>query len=687
MSGALFFSENILYTSNTMFNDSPVSKIKDRLDIVDVIGGYMKIQKAGINYKGRCPFHNEKTPSFFVSPDRQIWHCFGCAKGGDMFEFVKEIEGVEFPEALRMLANKAGVQLESRRTYVSEGVADVKTKLYEISELATKFFQKQFQSAAGTRALAYLHDRGLTDGTIAEFRLGFAPQDWEALSKYIVSCGYTEQEAVDAGLAIRRDESKGRGRGIYDRFRSRIMFPIFDISGQTVGFTGRIFESSPSGQEGAGDKPLDQEGPVMAKYVNTPGTLIYDKSRVLYGLSKAKLDIRKADACILVEGNMDALMSYQAGVRNVVASSGTALTPHHLRLLQRYTKHLGFCFDTDQAGAMATRRGIGLALAQQFNISVIELRDPECKDPADFVKKHGPIWSDVVGAAKPVVDYYFDLARASYNPTSAESKKQVLAAVAPFVKRLPSSVERAHWVSQLAMLLQAPEQAITADVMSFKDDLDAYASTADVLTPAPASAAPKPKAAPPDLANEALLSVAITRPSLFRTELAELPYEVLNARTAGILRRLAQASEPFSFKDFVTQFEEEDGLHLEFAHLRSQELWHDFRDQDLQAEFHTLLNALRRRAINARLTTLQFDIRQAEQAADAARIRELAQEFNSLANQLTLTHINFTSHGNQKESFQKNGQETNPAGQIKAAAEETRQEGVNQETSRADAAE
>ncbi|HVZ11365.1 MAG TPA: DNA primase [Candidatus Paceibacterota bacterium] len=665
-----------------MISDSPVSKIKDRLDIVDVIGGYMKIQKAGINYKGRCPFHNEKTPSFFVSPDRQIWHCFGCAKGGDIFEFVKEIEGVEFPEALRILANKAGIQLENRRAFVPEGAADAKTKLYEISELATKFFQKQFQSTAGKKALAYLHDRGLTDETIAEFRLGFAPQDWEAISKYIVSCGYTEQEVVDAGLAIRRDESKGRGRGIYDRFRSRIMFPIFDISGQTVGFTGRIFESSPSGQEGAGDKPLDQDGPVMAKYVNTPGTLIYDKSRVLYGLSKAKLDIRKADACILVEGNMDALMSYQAGARNVVASSGTALTPHHLRLLQRYTKHLGFCFDTDQAGAMATRRGIGLALAQQFNISVIELRDPECKDPADFVKKYGSVWTDVVGAAKPVIDYYFDLARASYNPASAESKKQVLAAVAPFVKRLPSSVERAHWISQLAMLLQAPAPAITADVLAFKDDLDAYASAADAPSPVSAvsAVAPAPKVAPPDLANEALLSVAITRPSVFRAELAELPYEILNVRTADILRRLAQAPEPFSFKDFVAQFEEEDALHLEFAYLRSQELWHDFRDQDLYAEFHTLLNVLRRRAINARLTTLQFDIRQAEQSADSARIRELAQEFNSLAHQLTLTHINFTSHGNQKESFQKIGQETSSSGQTQAAAQEAGQESASQET-------
>src|SRR3989344_4913043 len=221
-----------------------VSKIKDRLDIVEVVGSYVKLQKAGINYKGRCPFHNEKTPSFFVTPERQIWHCFGCAKGGDMFEFVKEIEGVEFPEALRILAAKAGIELESfdklkTGDYVTR---DAKTKLYEICELANKFFEKQFQSTAGKKAYEYLIDRGLTAATIKDFRLGFAPNDWEALSDFLKIKGYSDKEIIETGLAIKRDVTKGRGEGIYDRFRSRIIFPIFDISGQTIGFTGRVFE-------------------------------------------------------------------------------------------------------------------------------------------------------------------------------------------------------------------------------------------------------------------------------------------------------------------------------------------------------------------------------------------------------------------------------------------------------------
>ena len=204
-----------------------VSKIKDRLDVIDVISGYLKLQKAGINFKARCPFHNEKTPSFVVSPERQVWHCFGCSKGGDMFTFIQDIEGVEFPEALRVLAAKAGIELDlSARDRSAFGGKDDKTKLYEICESATKFFEKQFLSSTGKLALAYLKKRGVVDSTIKEFRLGFAPNDWNALGIFLKNFGYNDSEIVDAGLAIKRNE----GSGVYDRFRSRIMFPIFYLN-------------------------------------------------------------------------------------------------------------------------------------------------------------------------------------------------------------------------------------------------------------------------------------------------------------------------------------------------------------------------------------------------------------------------------------------------------------------------
>jgi len=639
-----------------------IGKIKDRLDIVDVISGYLKVQKAGVNYKARCPFHNEKTPSFFITPERQIWHCFGCAKGGDMFEFVKEIEGVEFTEALKILAAKAGIELPQYQPAGDYGAKDVKIKLYEICELSTKFFEKQFQSPAGKKALQYLTDRGTQAEIIKEFRLGFAPNDWESLSIFLKLKGYTEKEIVDAGLAIQRDATKGRGPGIYDRFRSRIIFSIFDISGQTVGFTGRVFE--------AGDKPIDSAGEGMAKYINTPGTLIYDKSRVLYGLSKAKLEIKRADQCILVEGNMDALMSYQAGVQNVVATSGTALTPHHLRLLQRYTKNLGFCFDTDQAGAAATKRGIGLALAGQFNIRVLELADSECKDPADYVKKHGAGWIDAVSSAKPVIDYYFDRARAAYNPTSAESKKSIIAAVAPFVKRLVSNVERSHWVGQLAALLRAPEQAIASDIASFKDDLDAYIEQSKETVSVPMAVKAPPLVRDlPDIMNEALLSVVLKNPELFKDDLSAVPYELLHQQTSETLHRIQGMPQPFVFADLVTGRTETETLPLEFAHLRSQELWKDFSEEQLRAEFQVLVGAIRRRAINARLTELQFDVREAENSKNISQLDALSREFQELVQQLSTSY----NPNAQKEITQEVSQKENSQEKVSSSSQEISQ--------------
>src|SRR3989344_7103831 len=251
-----------------------ISKIKDRLDVVDIISGYLKVQKAGMNFKARCPFHNEKTPSFYISPERQIWHCFGCSKGGDIFGFIKDIEGVEFPEALRILAQKAGIELEHQ----SPGVKNEKTQLLNIVESAARFFEKQlWGSGYGRQALEYLTQRGLKEETIKEFRLGYAPNDWYSLNKFLLSLGFSKKEIVDAGLSFQKE---GRSE-IYDRFRSRIMFPIADLNGAIVGFTGRIF---PAAEVAKGVEPQAQ----VAKYINTPQTATYDKSRVLYGLNKAK---------------------------------------------------------------------------------------------------------------------------------------------------------------------------------------------------------------------------------------------------------------------------------------------------------------------------------------------------------------------------------------------------------------
>ena len=593
-----------------------VSKIKDRLDVVDVISGYLKLQKAGMNFKARCPFHNEKTPSFVVSPERQVWHCFGCSKGGDIFSFIQDIEGVEFPEALRVLAAKAGIELDS----FNPAIKDDKARLYEVCETATKFFEKQFHSNIGKLALEYLKNRGVVDSTIQEFRLGFAPNDWNALGTFLKNCGYSENEIVEAGLAIKRND----GSGVYDRFRSRITFPIFDLNGQVVGFTGRIFAES-------SEALAKEEG--QAKYINTPQTRIYDKGRILYGLNKAKMDIKQTDRCVLVEGNMDALMSYQAGVKNVVASSGTALTLNHLTLLHRYTTNLDFCFDTDQAGARATRRGIGLALSQNFNIKVIEISDKECKDPADLVRKNTEEWSKMVGEAKPVIEFYFNKAKVGFDPSSADSKKSVISALAPFLKRLTSQVEKAHWLTQLAFFLRAKEEAIEADINVAKDDLEIYNRESNVsdrplrsegdeiLSPTGRS----------DQLNETLLSLVMKDPIFFKNDLKNINSELLDPHTAEAIIKLTAINSD-NITDLLKDFRDKNQSYkLEFAYIKSQEFWKDSKDEELKIEFNNLINKLEERHLRTKLEKIGFEMRVGD---DKEKKLVLAVEANKILNRL-----------------------------------------------------
>ncbi len=591
--------------------DDNISQVKERLSVVDVISGYIKVHKAGANFKARCPFHNEKTPSFYISPERQIWHCFGCQKGGDIFGFVKEIEGVEFPEALRILAQKAGVQLKS----FDPTTTDAKSALHEICETAARFFEKQLhQSTTGKKALTYLKDRGLNDSEIKEFRLGFAPDDWHALSNFLRDCGFKEQDIIDSGMSIKREGNSD----MHDRFRSRIIFPIADLNDQVVGFTGRVF----------GDNhPAD-----VGKYINSPQTLIYDKSGVLYGLNKAKVDVRKSDRCLLVEGNIDVIMSYQAGVKNVAGTSGTALTPSHLQLLQRYTNNLDFCFDTDQAGLVATRRGIGLALSQNFNIKIVHLQAPDCKDPADYVQKYGQKWQGVVETAKPVIDFYFDKLRAELDLTSVQGKKAIIANLGPLIKRLASNVEKSHWVSKLAAVLKTKESAVEADILMVKDDLEVHSYSqpeSSIKNERP------PLVVTEDMLFEALLAVIVKNPSLFRHELKELDPVLLGTWGKIVLTELNKnKSDKLDFNSLVKKFDEEARMKLEFAYLKSQELLKDFTDDELKAEFNMILNKLEHRDVSAQLAILEFDIKTAEGSSDKTKLGALLTKFNNLAEKL-----------------------------------------------------
>lgn len=427
---------------------STVEQIKSRLNIVDVVQGYLKLQKAGSNLKANCPFHAEKTPSFFVSPARESWHCFGCGKGGDMFSFVMEIEGADFVEALKILAGKAGVEL--KQTDYKE--KNEKVRLLQLMEDAKGYYESELKK--NSSVIEYLKKRGLKGETAKSFGIGFAPDGWRNLYDFLKSKGYSEPEMEKAGMVIRSSKPlsgfQSFNQSYYDRFRSRIMFPIANGSGEIVGFSGRIFGQE---KESGGSHDYQQAG----KYINTPQTILYDKSRVLYGFDKAKNDIRKKDFCILVEGQMDAAMSHQIGLSNTVAVSGTALTTEHLKLIKRLTQKIVAAFDNDKAGLGAAERGINLALAEGFEVKVAV--SPAGKDPADAALENPNALIEAVGKAKNFIEFYLEI---------FPDRKGVESKVLPHILSLPSDIEKAQWVKKIAYKLSVGEEAVLAELKKTK---------------------------------------------------------------------------------------------------------------------------------------------------------------------------------------------------------------------------
>ena len=433
-----------------------VDEIKARLDILDVISTYVPLKKAGRNYKALCPFHTEKTPSFFVFPETQTWHCFGaCGTGGDVFSFVMKYENLDFGEALRLLAEKAGVALEPPRQRDVEQQKHLE-KLFDLHAAAAAYFHEILvRSPKGEAGRAYAARRGLSAETIQKFQLGFAVDSWRALSDHLLKRGYTRQDLLDAGLIIARQDG-----GYYDRFRDRFMIPIRDIHGRVIGFGGRIV--------GQGEP----------KYLNSPQTPLFNKSHVLFGIDLAKGAIRAKGYAVIVEGYMDVLQAHQAKIGNVVASMGTSLTEHQLRLLKRMTKRYILALDPDTAGDQGTLRG--LAVARQTldqAVPIITSRGwiryesrlgadirimtlPEGQDPDDLIRDAPERWEQLVQAAIPVVDYYFQVTVASLDLNTAKGKSEAVRRLTPILSEISDEVERTHYIQKLARLVRTDELTI-----------------------------------------------------------------------------------------------------------------------------------------------------------------------------------------------------------------------------------
>lgn len=468
-----------------------IDEIKSRIDIVSLISEYIQLKPAGTNFKALCPFHQEKTPSFFVSPERQTWHCFGCGKGGSIFDFIMEQEGIEFPESLRILAKKAGVVLQREDPQITSQ----KTKLLDVCFQAAQFFhQILLKSPLGEIARKYLKERGVSSEIIKEFQLGYAPNSWNALSKFLQQKGFKPAEILASGLVVQKQASDIQLPAsdvrhptsdirFYDRFRNRLMFPLSDVHGNIIGFTGRILDYPISDiRHPISDiqyptsniqyLPTSNLQPPTSKYINTPQTLIYNKSQILYGLDKAKQEIRKKRLAVIVEGQMDVLASHQAGIKNVVASSGTALTLDQIKLIKRFTPNLTLAFDIDPAGQEATKRGIEIAWQQDMEVKIISLSnsdemeyDPKrsegsFKDPDQLIKKDPKLWQKAIENAQPIMEYYFDSTFKNRDLSKIEEKKVVAKILLSIIAKLKDKIEQDFWLKKLASKLDVQEQAL-----------------------------------------------------------------------------------------------------------------------------------------------------------------------------------------------------------------------------------
>jgi len=417
--------------------NSPVQKIKERLSIEEVVSSYIKLEKAGTNLKARCPFHNEKTPSFFVSADRGTYYCFGCGASGDIFTFVEEFEGLDFKGALKMLADRAGVPLVAYSKDQKEAESE-KEKLYRAMEEACLYFENNLKT--NQEALEYLKSRGLSEKSIKDFRVGFAKLDWRLLYSYLKDKGFSDNEIERAGLAKKPDDTN---KAMYDRFRGRIMFPIADSSGRIVAFSGRIFVDDGK----------------SAKYLNSPETPIFSKSAILYGIDKAKSAIKKYDFSIVVEGQFDLILSHQAGYKNTVAASGTSLTQedsidgkklNNFGMISRLSNNIIFVFDNDKAGFSASVRAAKIALGLDMNVKAIEM--PKGMDPADLISQQGEnAWKEAIKEAKYLIQFLFE----KYIPKSEKAdsltkKLEISKNIIPVLNHIKNPITRAHFLSYIS---------------------------------------------------------------------------------------------------------------------------------------------------------------------------------------------------------------------------------------------
>lgn len=590
-----------------------IEEIKAKIDVVDIVQEYIQLKPAGTNsFKANCPFHNEKTPSFVVSRDKQIWHCFGCGEGGDIFSFVQQMEGIEFPEVLRILAKKAGVQLE----YQDPAISNQKTKLYDICKASADFYYKLLLDHPKAQFVReYLQKRGVADETIDRWKIGYAPDAWDVLFTYLKK-KFNEDDIFQAGLTLKKD----RGVGFNDRFRNRLMFPIWDTHSNVVGFGGRWLGKEDN----------------IAKYINTPQTIIYNKSNVLYGIDKAKTDIKKAKLAVVVEGYMDCIASHQVGVTNVIASSGTALTPDQVRLLKRFTTNIAFAFDQDLAGDTAAKRGIEVAWQEEMSTKVI-LLPGESKDPDELIQEQGvDMWKQAIEKSQSVMDYYFESTLKDVDIKDVEVKKKVAKTLLPVIAKLVDQIEQTHYLQKLSTVLGVEERVLRDKLGSLKTS----------KAPLPGKKSDEPEAQLQDRFQalaESFVGIALNFPDHVPYIFEKLlPDYIGDKKLQELYKQMIiyyTEKHIFDYQAFLKSLGSADnsaGLvtYAEVLSLRAEHEYDSLDEGTLTQVVEHGTKELRAHYIRAALKKVEIQLKEAEQRRDTADVDRISATFTELTAQL-----------------------------------------------------
>lgn len=582
---------------------TPIEEIKNRLDLVEIIKGYVRVQKAGANYKALCPFHNEKTPSLHISPAKQVWHCFGCSEGGDLLTFVEKIEGMSFPEALRMLADRAGVKLIRQ----NPRLLSRRERLRELNEAATIFFETQLAQTQAARN--YLEkERSVDKKTILQFRLGFAPDQWHGLYRYLTRKGFKANEIEASGLAIRKAPGS-----YYDRFRNRVIFPVMDLQGQVIGFSGRLL-------------PNKAQKQAPAKYINTPNTELYDKSRALFGMHLAKMALRKTKSLIIVEGNLDVVLAHQAGTTNVVAPCGTALTPEHFRIIKRYTDKLLLAFDPDQAGERAARRSVKEALKQGFTTQIIPLADG--MDPADvIVRQSVKKWQAMIDKAQDFLSHIFEKLHKRYDINNPTDKRAFAKDFLTLLRAVNSPIERGHWLQKLAETLDINIRFLSEalEKTELEPDRSNYAKPyANQQNPISVNRRER--------LEKILTGIVIEfRDKFSRQQIKQVQKLLENKQLKKIIQAAVKNQSQESIFRNLNKADQTQAKKLALE----AELAYTAEPDELKQEIQKLISTIKRQSINEKLSKLSRKIQQYEKRGERESLQKTLQIYQTALQELS----------------------------------------------------